>query len=93
MGDTVLPIKQFIQKEEQALFYFRGALLPRYRRALDELFLHAELLVAAMTMAEHMPRTEALLLTMLVGLNADKNELEQKIAELERRMKRLTEPK
>ncbi len=88
MGDTVVPIKQFIQNEEQALFYFRGALLPKYRQALDELFLHAELLVAAMTMAEHLPRSEALLLAMLLGVGADHNELERRVAELEDRMDR-----
>ncbi len=83
MGDTVAPIKQFIQSEEQALFYFKGALLPKYRQALDELFLHAELLVAAMAMAEHLPRSESLLLSMLVGVCADIQDLKNKIETLE----------
>lgn len=92
MGDTVTPIKHFIQGEQQALFYFRGALLPRYRRALDDLFVHAELLVAAMTMAEHLPRSEALLLSMLVGLTADQRDLAGRLATLEQRLDALLQP-
>jgi len=84
MGDTVIPVKAFIQKEEAALFYFRGALLPEYQRALDELFVRAENLVAAITMAEHLPRTEALHLAMLVALARDLLHLQQKVYELER---------
>lgn len=83
MGDTVIPVKAFIQKEEAALFYFRGALLPEYQRALDELFVHAEGLVAAITMAEHLPRTEALCLAMLVGLTRDLLRLQQRVTDLE----------
>jgi hypothetical protein len=83
MGDTVMPVKAFIQKEEASLFYFRGALLPEYQRALDELFVHAEYLVAAITMAEHMPRTEALHLGMLVGVTHDLLRLQQRVTELE----------
>lgn len=89
MGDTVTPIKQFIQNEERALAYFRGALLPRYRQALDELLVHAELQVAAMAMAEHLPRSEALLLTMLVGVAADQRELAGRVALLHRRLSQL----
>jgi hypothetical protein len=83
MGDTVIPVKAFIQKEEAALFYFRGALLPEYQRALDELFVHAEGLVAAITMAEYLPRTEALYLAMLVGVTRDLLRLQQRVAEIE----------
>lgn len=56
-----MPVEAFIQKEEASLFYFRGALLPEYQGALDELFVYAEYLVAAITMAEHMPRNCALM--------------------------------
>lgn len=83
MGDTVVPVKAFIQNEEAALFYFRGALLPEYQRAVDELFEHAERMVAAITMAEHLPRNEALLLAMLVGMTRDLLRLRQRLAELE----------
>ena len=83
MGDTVLPVKAFIQKEEAALFYFRGALLPEYQRALDDLFVRAENQVAAIAMAEHLPRSEALHLAMLVSLARDLLRLQQKIDELE----------
>jgi hypothetical protein len=83
MGDTVIPVKAFIRKEEAALFYFRGALLPEPQRALDELFVHAEMLVAAITMAEHMPRTEALHLGMVVGVTHDLLRLQQRVTELE----------
>jgi hypothetical protein len=83
MGDTVIPVKAFIQNEEAALFYFRGALLPEYQRAVDELFGHAERLVAAITMAEHLPRTEALHLAMLVGVTRDLLRLQQRLVDLE----------
>ncbi len=89
MGDTVTPFKAFIQKEEAELFYFRGALLPPYQRALDELFLHAELMIAALTMAEHLPRNEALLLTMLVGLCKDLLQMRERLSELEQGLSRL----
>jgi hypothetical protein len=78
-----LPVKAFIQKEEASLFCFRGALLPEYQRALDELFVQAEYLVADITMAEHMPRTEALHLGMLVGVTHDLLRLQQRVTELE----------
>jgi hypothetical protein len=84
MGDTVLPVKAFIRKEEAALFYFRGALLPEYQQALDDLFVRAENQVAAITMAEHLPRSEALHLAMLVSLAHDLIQTQQKIDELER---------
>jgi hypothetical protein len=78
MGDTVLPVKAFIQKEEAALFDFRGALLPEYQRALDDLFVRAENQVGAITMAEHLPRSEALHLAMLVSLTRDLIQMQQK---------------
>lgn len=65
------------------LFYFRGALLPDYQRAVDELFVHAECQVADITMAEHMPRNEALLLAMMVGVNRDLRSSWQRLPELE----------
>lgn len=86
MGDTVLPAKAFIQKEERELFYFRGALLPEHRRALDELFAQAERLVAAITMAEHLPRTEALHLAMLVSIAHDLRRLRGRMEALEHRL-------
>jgi hypothetical protein len=82
MGDTVLPVKALIQKEEAALFYFRGALLPEYQRALDDLFVRAENQVAAITMAEHLPRSEALHLAILVSLTCDLIQMQQKMDEL-----------
>jgi hypothetical protein len=87
MGDTVIPVKAFIQKEEADLFYFRGALLPEYQRAVDELFGHAERLVAAITMAEHLPRNEALFLAMLVGVTRDLLRAQQRLVELELQMR------
>lgn len=83
MGDTVIPVKAFIQKEEALLSKFRGALIPEYQRALDDLFVRAEYQVAAITMAEHLPRTEALHLALLVSLARDVLKLQQKISELE----------
>jgi hypothetical protein len=83
MGDTVLPVKAFIQKEESALFYFRGALLPEYQRALGDLFVRAENQVAAITMAENLPRSESLHLAMLVSLAHDLIQMQQKIDDLE----------
>lgn len=83
MGDTVIPVKAFTQKEEANLFYFRGALIPEYQRALDDLFVRAEYQVAAITMAEHLPRTEALHLALMVSLARDVLKLQQKISELE----------
>ena len=83
MGDTVIPVKAFIQKEEAVLFYFRGALLPEYQQALDDLFVRAENQVAAIAMAEHLPGSEALHLAMLVSLARDLIQMQQKIRELE----------
>lgn len=87
MGDTIIPVKAFIQKEEAALFYFRGALLPEYQRALDELFVRAENMVAAITMAEHLPRSEALHLALLVSLARDLLRMQQRVYELELRLR------
>ena len=83
MGDTIIPFKAFIQKEESDLFYFRGALLPPQRKALDELFIQAELMIAALTMAEHLPRSEVLHLVMLVALTKDMLQLRERVDVLE----------
>jgi hypothetical protein len=93
MGDTIIPVKQFIIREQQNLHYFRGALLPEYRRALDDLFVHAEHLSAAITMAEHLPRSEALLLSLILGERVDSIRLENEIHRLETLVKSLTGPK
>jgi hypothetical protein len=87
MGDTIIPFKAFIQKEESDLYYFRGALLPQQRRALDELFIQAELMIAALTMAEHLPRSEALHLVMLVALTKDLLQLRDRVDTLESQVK------
>lgn len=89
MGDTITPFKAFIQREEQSLYYFRGALLPDYRRALDDLFVHAELLTAALTMAEHIPRTESLHLAMLVGNAHDLHRLQRRVEAVEYQLRSL----
>ena len=70
-------------KRGSQLVLLPGALLPEHQQALDELFVHAEYLVAAITMAEHMPRTEALHLGMLVGVTRDLLRLQQRVTELE----------
>lgn len=59
------------------------ALLPEYQQALDDLFVRAENQVAAITMAEYLPRSEALHLAMLVSLARDLMQMQQKINELE----------
>ena len=92
MGDTIVPVKQFIIKERQNLNYFRGALLPEYRRALDELFTQVENLSAAITMAEHLPRSEAMLLAMLVSERAAIVRLENSIARVEALLRLLAGP-
>ena len=83
MGDTIIPVKRFIIEEQGNLLYFRGALLPEYRRALEDLFVHAENLSAAIAMAEHLPRSEALLLAMLLGERAEVKRLESRVQALE----------
>ncbi len=90
MGDTITPFKAFVQHEEKALYYFRGALLPEYQRALDDLFVHAELLIAALTMAEHLPRTEALHLAMLVGAVRDMHRLQTRVETVEYQLRSLS---
>jgi hypothetical protein len=83
MGRTNPTYRRYLERQREAFADFRRALRRQSRADFDQLFEHAHHYADA---AGYLNRTDpetALLLTMLVGVEADRRALEQRVADLE----------
>ena len=89
MGRTLPTITQTLQLEEAAWKHYRRALRREDQEAFDALWRYARRHAAASSMASRAVPLEAALLSMLVGIARRALELDQRVLELETKLKAL----
>jgi hypothetical protein len=89
MGRTVLPFSQVLLEQQQQLSKFRRALRKEDQQALDALFEQARLHVQAAVFYGNPDPAEAFFLSVMIENWKVIDELQARMSELERELKRL----
>lgn len=89
MGRTVLPFSQVLLEQQQQLSKFRRALRKEDQQALDALFEQARLHIQAAVFYGNPDPAEAFFLSVMIENWKMIDELQARMSELERELKRL----
>lgn len=83
MGRTNPTYRNFLESQEQEWRDFRRALRHQYKRDYDRLFEYAEHYADAAGFLSRADPERAILLSMLLGVEAERRRLEERVAALE----------
>jgi hypothetical protein len=92
MGRTVLPFSQVLAEQQQRLSKFRRTLRSADQRALDALFEQARLHIQAAVYAASPDPAEAFFISVLIENWKAVSALESRVAELEQKIGRNSQP-